>query len=85
MVSFTTQDLLYVCVALGFVVLVGYLSYAAYHLGQALKSLKLVLDETEDITRDVQKVKDQIKHGVASAATAALGVFLKRGGVKDGK
>lgn len=86
MATFTTQDLLYIALSVGFLVLVGFLSYAAYHLAQALQSLKLVLDQTEDITRDVQKVKNQLKHGVISAVTAVLGMFLKKeGGENNGK
>jgi len=76
----TSQDFLFYILALGFIILVGFLSYAAYHLAEALKSLKLLIDNLEDTARDLNIVKNKIKLGALTSLVTLLRVFLKKRG-----
>lgn len=76
----STQDFFYLVASFGFIILVGFISYAAFHLARTLKSLKLLIDQTEDITSDINKVKNQLKSGIAKLVIAGLSALKKRGG-----
>lgn len=82
------QDFLYLSLAVGFLILVGFLSFAAYRLGKTLESIKEVVDSTEDITHDVKAVKNQIKSGLITILMTALNlttaILKKKGGDKNG-
>jgi len=67
-------DILHFSLSLGFIILVGFLAYVLYYLGQALKSLNHVLENTEDITRDVNMLKNGVKLGILNI----LNIFLKK-------
>lgn len=67
-------DLLRYCLSFGFIILVGFFAYTLYYLAQALKSLKHVLENTEDITRDVSMLKNGVKLGILNF----LNIFLKK-------
>ncbi len=73
------QDILYYILTFGFIVLVIFISYAAYQLTQTLKSLKRLIDEVEDTTKDVNLIKNRVK-GVALSSLALLlrGILKKR-------
>lgn len=72
------QDILYYILTLGFIVLVIFISYAAYQLTQTLKSLKRLIDEIEDTTRDVNVIKDKIKLRALTGIATILGMFVKK-------
>ena len=76
-----SQDFLYYSLGVGFLILVGFLSYTAYQLAQSLKTLNLILQNAEDITNDVDMLKNGVKFGFLNI----LSMFLKKGGKKDGK
>ncbi len=79
----TTQDLLNLSLSFGFLVLVGFLSYLCFNLVKTLKSVKKLVDDTENITKDVRMVKNQLKSGLAAGAVTLLGLlntFLKKKG-----
>lgn len=67
-------DLLHYSFSVGFIILVGFFAYALYYLAQALKSLKQVLENTEDITNDVTMLKNGLKLGILNF----LNIFLKK-------
>ncbi len=67
-------DLLHYSISFGFLILVGFFAYALYYLAQALKSLKHVLENTEDITNDVNMLKNGVKLGILNF----LNIFLKK-------
>lgn len=46
--------------------LVGFVSYAAYHLAKSLKILQFILEDTKDFTHDIDSLKDTIKLGLFS-------------------
>ena len=73
------QDILYYILTLGFIVLVIFISYAAYQLTQTLKSLKRLIDEVQNTTRDVNLIKNKVK-GIALSSLALLlrGILKKR-------
>ncbi|MDO8452797.1 MAG: hypothetical protein Q7S79_03540 [bacterium] len=83
------QDFLYLSLAVGFLILVGFISFAAFRLGKTLESIKRVVDNAEDITHDVKAVKDQIKSGLITTIMTALNlttaVLKRKGGGKIGK
>lgn len=71
-----SQDFLFYSLGLGFLVLVGFLSYAAYSLAQSLKTLTLVLKNAEDISNDIGELKNGIKFGLLNL----LHIFFKKKG-----
>ncbi len=74
----TSQDFLYYSLAIGFIVLAGYLCYTLYHLAEALKSLKLLIDNIEDTAKDLNVIKNKIKLGALTTLGTLLGTLLKK-------
>ena len=73
-----SQDFLFYSLGLGFLILVGFLSYAAYCLAKSLKTLSLILQDAEDISNDINK----LEKGIKSRLLNLLRIFLKKGGEK---
>lgn len=67
-------DFLSYSVGIGFLVLVGFVSYSALSLSKTLKQLTSILEKVDDITKDVDEVKNLIKGGVM----ALVSVFLNK-------
>lgn len=57
-------DVLYFSLAVGFLVLTGFVSFAAFKLGQTLKSARLLILDVKDVVKDVRAVKDSVTSGV---------------------
>lgn len=72
------QEFLYYILTLGFIVLVFFISFAAWETARTLKSLKKLIDEVEDTTRDVNLIKDKIKFGALTGIATLLGMFVKK-------
>lgn len=68
----TSLDFLYFSLAVGFLILVVFLSLVAYQLTQTLKQLKLVLEDVKDTTKDVQIIKKSIKLGIFNLLSLLL-------------
>jgi uncharacterized membrane-anchored protein YhcB (DUF1043 family) len=66
------MDFLYWALGIGFLVLVGFMAYVLYFLAQTLKSVKQVVDNAEDITQDVAKLKNSLKLGIFSLLSKVL-------------
>lgn len=66
-------DALYVVLAVGFAVLVGFISYAAFEVGKTLRSIREVIDDVKDITSDARFYKDQIKDGILGVIRIIFG------------
>lgn len=66
------QEFLYYSLGIGFLILVAYLCYMLYHLTQTLKSVKQVVKDAEDITKDVSKLKNTVKLGFFSLLSSIL-------------
>ena len=77
----TSQDFLFYSLGIGFLILVGFLSYAAFNLSQTLKKSTSILEKVDDITKDVDDLKNVIKHGIQYL----MNLFTKKGGDKNGK
>ena len=73
-----SQELLFYSLALGFLILVGFFSLAAYRLAKVLESLKVLIDNIEDAAKDLNVIKNQIKLGALTSLAAFLKTFLKR-------
>lgn len=67
------MDALYVVLAVGFAVLVGFISYAAFEVGKTLRSIREVIDDVKDITSDARFYKDQIKDGILGVIRIIFG------------
>lgn len=57
-------NFLYYSLGVGFLVLVGFASYAFYNLSKTLKESTSILTKVDDITRDVESLKNVIKNGI---------------------
>jgi hypothetical protein len=75
----TTLDLLWLVLAVGFLILVGFLSFASYQFGLTLKSLRLTVDETRKIVRDIESLESGLRLGLLGVITWFLN-RLKGGG-----
>ena len=61
----SSVDFMNYSIGLGFLVLAGFASYAFYNLSQALKESTSILTKVDEITKDVNDVKNLIKHGIS--------------------
>jgi len=66
---------------IGFLILVGFLSYAALSLSKTLKKLTSILIKVDDVAKDADDLKNYIKQGILYLTK----FFVKKGGDKDGK
>ncbi len=81
----STQDFLFISLGVGFLILVGFLSYAAYHLAITLKSAREVIDNAEDITNDVRAMKNQLKGGMLTGMGTILSILSSFAKTKKGR
>jgi hypothetical protein len=56
-------DVLYFALAGGFLVFIAFLSYVLYQLGLTLEAARKVVNDVEDITRDIDALKNSLKLG----------------------
>lgn len=75
-----SQDFLFYSLGSGFLVLVGFISYAALNLSKTLQELTSILTKVDSITKDVESLKDVIKNGIFYLTS----MFSKKGGDKNG-
>lgn len=59
----------------------GFVSYAAFNLSKTLKKLTSILEKVDDITKDVDELKNFIKYGIL----ALKSMLVRKGGDKNGK
>lgn len=57
-------DFLYYSLGVGFLVFVGFASYSLFNLSITLKTSTSILLKVDDITKDVESLKDVIKNGI---------------------
>jgi len=69
-------NFLYYSLGIGFLVLVGFVSYAAFNLSRTLKRLTSVLIKVDDVAKDADDLKNLIKSGVLGLVS----MFVKKGG-----
>jgi hypothetical protein len=81
LLSMSSQDFLYYSLGIGFLVLVGFLSYTAFTLSKTLKNLTSIFEKVDDITEDVDKLKNIFKSGIVYL----MNIFSKKGGDKNDK
>lgn len=82
----TPLNILYVSLTIGFLTLVGFLSYTLFTISTTFKRVTSVLNKVDDIAKDADDLKNLIKSGVLSL----LGMFTKKvteskGGEKNDK
>ena len=73
-----SSDFLYYSLGIGFLILVGFVSYAAFSISKTLNKLTSILIKVDDIANDTDDLKNYIKGGILGL----LSMFLKKGGVK---
>jgi hypothetical protein len=76
-----SQNFLYYSIGIGFLILVGFLSYAAFSLSKTLKKLTSILFKIDDVVKDANDLKNYIKQGILYL----MSIFIKKGGDKNGK
>ena len=76
-----SQNFLYYSLGIGFLILVGFLSYAALSLSKTLKKLTSILIKVDDVAKDADDLKNYIKQGILYLTK----FFVKKGGDKHGK
>jgi hypothetical protein len=76
----SSLDALYYALAGGFLIFVGFISFALYRLGIALETLNRVLQEVEDVARDVSSAKNFLKVGLLGIVDRLLGGPRRGGG-----
>lgn len=74
-------NFLYYSLGIGFLVLVIFISYAFYNLSNILKKLTSILIKVDDITKDVDDLKNLVKNGILYL----LSMFNKKEVKKNGK
>lgn len=77
----TSQDFFYYALGIGFLILVGFLSYAAYNLSLTLKELTPILKKLGDLTKDIDNLKNYAKTGILFLTN----LFTKKGGESHDK
>lgn len=71
-------NFLYYSLAIGFLILVGFISYAAFSLSQTLNKLTSILIKVDDIAKDADDLKNTIKGGILGL----ISMFMNKGGEK---
>lgn len=66
-------DLLSVTLIFSTILITGAVIYVAYHLVNALKSIKEVADDVRDTTSDIHAVKEGLKVGALTLVSTILG------------
>jgi hypothetical protein len=74
-------NLLYYSLGIGFLILVGFLSYAAFSLSKTLKKLTSILVKVDDVAKDADDLKNYVKQGILYL----MNMFVKKGGDTNGK
>lgn len=74
-------NVLYYSLAIGFLILVGFLSYAAFNLSQTFRKSTSILKKVDDIAEDAEELKNFLKQGTIYLKD----IFFKKGGDKHGK
>ncbi len=74
----TALDFLYIILGIGFIVLVTFLSIAAYNLIVTLHKLNIIIDNVSDITSDVDSIKNTLKSGFMTILTFILNNLNKK-------
>lgn len=64
----STLDILYLALSLGFLILVGFLSYTLFQTAKTLREIQPLLEDIRDIADDVRQAKDGVKNGFGQAA-----------------
>ena len=73
--NMSSLDFLYLSLAIGFLVLVGFISYAAFNLSQTLKKLTSILVKVDDVVKDADDLKNFVKSGILNL----ISMFVKKG------
>jgi len=86
-----SKDFLNYSVGTGFLILVGFASYAFYNLSRTLKESTSILTKVDDITKDVESLKNVIKNGIQYLIDIFFTghrsgkTLAQKGGEKNGK
>ena len=76
-----SQNFLYYSLGVGFLILVGFLSWAAFSLSKTLKKLTSILEKADDLAKDADDLKNYAKSGILYL----VNMFVKKVGDKHGK
>lgn len=71
-------DFLYLSLALGWIVLVGFAAYGIYHFVETLKRVRIIMQRIDDTAHDITMVKDGLKLGFLSVISKIIGNTARR-------
>jgi hypothetical protein len=87
-----SQNFLYYSLGVGFLILVGFLSWAAFSLSKTLKRLTSILEKADDLAKDADDLKNYAKSGIMYLVNLVIGkrpparrAYGPDGGDKHGK
>ncbi len=72
-------DILYLALALGFLVIVGYASYTLLQVAKTLKEIQPILEDIRSIIEDIQGLKDSAKNSFSTVLALVQSVAGMRG------
>ena len=75
----SSLDILHYSLAAGFLIIAGFLGLAAYRLSQALKAIKILVEDVEDTAKELKVIKDSFKMGISSL----LNLFIRKMAKKE--
>lgn len=73
----SSLDMLYYSLAIGFLAVAAFGCYVLLELGKTLVEVRRILEEVEDITKDIDLAKEKVKIGVLDGVGAILRAFRR--------
>lgn len=78
-------DIFYYSVAIGFIVLVAFVSFAAFRLAKALHSVKMLIDDVWSLTHSVEKARGIVWSGTLGILISILRTLFRKRGDNHGR
>ncbi|MCL5090406.1 MAG: hypothetical protein M1514_00160 [Patescibacteria group bacterium] len=78
----TSLDILYLALAVGFLIFISFLSYVLWQTGMVLKSLQIILKDAEEVTKDIANLRNLFKI-IAKGIFNKILFTCKKGGEED--
>ncbi|HEX6977409.1 MAG TPA: hypothetical protein VF185_03570 [Patescibacteria group bacterium] len=69
----TTQDLLNICLAIGFLSLVAVISFTLIQISLTLKAIRIVAEEVRNTAHNISLFRSEVKIGALSFIKSLLG------------
>ena len=70
----TSLDILYLSLSIGFLILVGVISYLVFRVSRTLGNVDTLVEDVDDTAKDIRGLKNHVKGGVFGAVSPVLGL-----------